>query len=401
VTSRRSFMKLSTACLLTGMHSALHCAESAISHGSEGGEGLSSLPPQIRAMIANVMANNYAMVNTDWDGSIRMEGLLRFATRGNVHAKDYAVAWLNHHIDHDGQMTDEQYYKQYQGPHTRIIRREPLTFTLYSANLGVAFPAYEIFSLTGDSRARAVCFEVADVILQTASRDRFGMLSDDDDHYHGRTYAIPDTTYWATRASAIAYSLSKDPAVASLYLQQAILQLDAGIRHFFDHKTGLVRTGLFGEQPAKTYWCRSQGWLLWAIAGMLRVLPSSHPSFYSYAACMAAIGDAAIKHQSPEGAFHVLVDDSSTPLECTGVAMVLSALREGMRKDWIDRHYEDFCQRAWAFILRSTQPDGSVRNAYTGWAATAEERQTDLMDRSFRGFVSGVLMLAADEMTCT
>jgi hypothetical protein len=34
-----------------------------------------------------------------------------------------------------------------------------------------------------------------------------------------------------------------------------------------------------------------------------------------------------------------------------------------------------------------------------GWAATADERQVTLLDQKFRGFVPGVILLAADEMT--
>jgi hypothetical protein len=359
----------------------------------------SSLPPNIHALMAQVMANKYASINTDWDGSVRVEGLLRFARRGNRDALNFASAWLDYHLQHDKQLTDAEYYKQYDGPHTRIIRNEPLTFTLYSANLGVAFPAYEIFRLNGNQAARQVCFEIADAVLQVASRDKFGMLSDDEDHYHGRQYAIPDTTYWATRACAIAAELASDDEVKAIYREQAVLQLEAGIRHFFDPSLGLVRTGLFDSLPATTYWCRSQGWLLWAIAGLLRTLPSSHPTFQTFTECMAAIGDAAIRYQTADGAFHVLVNDPSGPKECTSVAMVLATLKEGMRRGWIPPRYQDFCDRAWHFVLHSVDQDGNVTNAYTGWAATAEEHQVTLMDQRFRGFVPGVILVAADEMT--
>jgi rhamnogalacturonyl hydrolase YesR len=232
-----------------------------------------------------------------------------------------------------------------------------------------------------------------------ASRDKFGMLTDDDNQHNGRQFVIPDTTYWATRACAIAAQLSSDEGVAAIYREQAILQLEAGVRHFFDPKLGLVRTGLFNGMPGETYWCRSQGWLLWAIAGLLRTLPSNHPKFQTFAGCMAAIGDSAAKYQTADGAFHVLVNDPSSPQECTGVAMVLTSLREGMRKGWIPSRYQEFCDRAWRFVLRSVDPQGNVTNAYTGWAATAEEREVTLMDKKFRGFVPGIILVAADEMT--
>lgn len=397
---RRTFARTTSILTLTSAFGrSLAFALGPGSPASREDGSLSSLPPNIVALIARLMATNYASINTDWDGSIRIEGLLRFASRGNREALNFASAWLDHHIQHDKQLSDADYYKQYDGPQTRIIRNEPLTFALYSANLGVAFPAYEIFRLNGNQAARKVCFEIADAILQVASRDRFGMLSDDDDHYNGRQYAIPDTTYWATRACAIAAQLASNEDVAAIYREQAVLQLEAGIRHFFDPTLGLVRTGLVDGSPSTTYWCRSQGWLLWAIAGLLRTLPSSHPKFQAFAGCMAAIGDAAMKYQTDDGAFHVLVNDPSSPQECTGVAMVLATLKEGMRQEWIPQRYQNFCDRAWRFVLRSVDSQGNVTNAYTGWAATAEERRVTLMDEEFRGFVPGVILLAADEMT--
>jgi Glycosyl Hydrolase Family 88 len=398
---RRRFTRtISTLALASAFDQGLSFAlgGSASQPSAEDGS-LSSLPANIVALIAQLMATPYASINTDWDGSIRIEGLLRLASRGNREALKFASAWLDYHLQHDKQLSDADYYKQYDGPHTRIIRNEPLTFTLYSANLGVAFPAYEIFRLNGNQAARQVCFEIADAVLQVASRDRFGMLSDDDDHFHGRQYAIPDTTYWATRACAIAAQLSPDDGVAAIYRQQAVLQLEAGIQHFFNPEVGLVRTGLFDGLPATTYWCRSQGWLSWAIAGLLRTLPSSHPKFQAFAGCMAAIGDAATKYQTADGAFHVLVNDPSTPQECTSVAMVLATLKEGMRKGWIPPRFHDFCDRAWHFVLHSVDPQGNVTNAYTGWAGTADELQVTLMDKKFRGFVPGVILVAADEMT--
>jgi unsaturated rhamnogalacturonyl hydrolase len=355
------------------------------------------LPANIRALIANVLEASYSSVNTDWDGSIRIEGLLRFARRGFIAGSTYADGWLAYHLEQDAKMTDEEYYKQYEGPPVRILRERPLTLVLYSANLGVSFPAHELYRLTKNQNARDVCMEVADAILQYASRDKFGMLAHDDDHF--TQFAIPDTTYWATRASAIGAVLSEDKNVAAIYLKQAIFQLEQGIRYFFDPKIGLVRTGLFDSRPGSTYWCRSQGWLLWSIGGLLRYLPPDHPGYTHAASTMKQIANGVARYQGQHGGLHVLVNDPSTPEEVTGTAMVVASLKEGMRRGWIPPDYEDLCRRGWNFILDSVGAQGTVRNVYTGWALTAEDHKVNLMDEKFRGFVPGIVMLAADEMT--
>lgn len=355
-----------------------------------------NLPENIQQLIKNVMTQEFKSVNTDWDGTIQMEGLLRFAKRGYKQGLDYCSNWFNYHVEHDNKLNDEAYYQQYDGPHARILRDGPLAFVIYSANLGVAFPVHELYKLTKNKIAKQVCMDVADAILHYAGRDRFGMLAHDDFNYIN--FAIPDTAYWATRANAIAASLSKGE-VADVYWKQSIFQLDQGIKYFFDQQKGLVRTGLFKGEPGLTYWCRSQGWLIWAISGLLRYLPQSHPYFKKAAAAMNLIAIGAQKYQTADGAFHVLVDDAATPEEVTGMAMVVASVKEGMRNGWIPNAYQDFCNKGWAYIQKSVDAQGKLRNVYTGWAVTAEDKKVNDMDRNFRGFAVGIIIVAADEMT--
>lgn len=355
-----------------------------------------NLPENIKQIIQNVQKAEYKTVNTDWDGTIQIEGLLRFAKRGYKPGLDYASNWFNYHVQHDSKLTDEEYYKQYDGPRARILRDGPLTFVIYSANLGVSFPVHELYLQTNNATAKRVCLDLADAILHYAGRDRFGMLAHDD--YDYMKFAIPDTAYWATRANAIAATLSKG-GEADVYWKQAIFQLDQGIKYFFDKEKGIVRTGLFKSEPATTYWCRSQGWLIWAISGLLRYLPQNHAYYKQATAAMKAIADGTAKYQSKRGGLHVLVNDPSTPEEVTGIAMVIASVKEGMRKGWIPKSYDDLCNKGWEFIKQSVDAEGKVHNAYTGWAVPAEEKKTDLMDTTFRGFVPGIILVAADEMT--
>lgn len=354
------------------------------------------LPENIKQLIKNVTKQNFKDVNTDWFGSIQIEGLLRFSKRGYKEGLDYAINWFNYHVEHDGKLTDEEYYAQYDGNRARILREGPLTFVIYSANLGVAFPVHELYKQTKNPVAKRVCMDVADAVLHYAGRDRFGMLAHDDTNFE--KFAIPDTAYWATRSNAIAAKLSQG-AVADVYWKQSIYQLSQGIKYFFDTEKGIVRTGLFMSEPGTTYWCRSQAWLIWAIGGLLRYLPKDHSYYKEACEAMKAIADGVKKYQSPNGALHVLVDDPSSPEEVTGIAMVIATVKEGMREGWIPDNYNEMCKKAWTFIQKSVDDKGIVHNAYTGWAVPAEEKKVNRMDEKFLGFVPGVIMLAADEMT--
>ncbi|MBC7889671.1 MAG: glycoside hydrolase family 88 protein [Ferruginibacter sp.] len=356
-----------------------------------------NLPANIRQLIRNTLQQEFSKVNTDWFGSIQVEGLLRFANRGFKEGYDFADKWFKYHVNNDGKLTDEEYFKQYEGAKARILRDGPLTFVIYSANLGVAFPVHELYKINKSPVAKRVCFDVADAVLHYAGRDKFGMLAHDDNNY--MEFAIPDTAYWATRSNAIAASMCTSKELAAVYWKQSIFQLDQGIKYFLDTEEQLVRTGLFKGVAGKTYWCRSQGWLAWAIAGLLRYLPKDHPRFNSIASSLTIIANGFKKYQSENGAIRVLANDATTPEEVTGTAMLLSAVKEAVRKGWIPNEYKETLAKAWSFILKSVDEKGNVHNAYTGWAVPAENKEVNKMDERFMGFVPGVIIVAADEMT--
>jgi rhamnogalacturonyl hydrolase YesR len=81
------------------------------------------------------------------------------------------------------------------------------------------------------------------------------------------------------------------------------------------------------------------------------------------------------------------------------MAMVVAAVKEGMRKGWIPADYNDFCNKGWDYIQKSVDAEGKLHNVYTGWAVPAEEKKVKDMDRNFRGFAVGIIIVAADEMT--
>jgi len=298
-------------------------------------------------------------------------------------------------MENDKQLTDDEFNKLYDGNKARIVREGPMVFSIYSAMLGVAFPVHELYKLNNDATARQVCLDVANAILHYASRDKFGMLAHDDNNFEA--FAIPDTAYWATRACAIAASVTKGE-LAQVYWKQSVFQLNQGIKYFYDTNLGIVRTGLFKSQPSQTYWCRSQGWLLWAITGILRYLPATHPQFNFFASTLNSIIKNLQPYQSKNGAIHVLVNDSTTPEEVTGTAMVVAAAKEAMRKKWIDNNYNGFCDKGWAFIKDCVDANGKVTHAYTGWAVPAENKQVNLMDHKVYGYVPGIVLKAANEM---
>jgi len=365
--------------------------------GKQANTGLpANLPDNLKQMVSNTVKIDFQDVNTDWDGTIRIEGLLRFSQRGYREGLTYASNWFNYHLKNDAKLDDEAYFNQYDGPRARILRDGPLTFVIYSSVLNLACPVHELYKQTGNKVAKEVCLDVAEAIVHYVARDKYGMMAHDDKNF--TNFTIPDTAYYAVRATAIASSLTKGD-LSKVYLKQSVYQLDLAINHFFDKDKNLSRLGIFDNKSSTIYWCRSQGWLMWSIAGLLRYIPTSHSYYTKAATTFAALANGVKKYQTKNGGLHVYVDDPSTPEDVTSIAMVIAVVKEGMRKGWLPKEYNDMCDKGWQYIQKSVDADGKVHNAYTGWALTAHQGQKDLMDTKFRGFAVGILMLAADEMT--
>jgi hypothetical protein len=356
----------------------------------------SDLPSNIRALIEKTLSKPYEDLNTDWFGTVQAEGVLLWADKGFPAAKDFVSGWLGYHIKNDSKMTDKENLDTYSGPKGRVIRIGPLPISVYAGTLGVAFPCYSLHKLTGDSDAKEVCVSVADVILHYSARDKFGYMAHDDNSYC--KWCIPDVGYFSVRGLADASDLV-DKTTGSVYMKDAVHQAKMSVMLFYDKDKKLTRTiyNLDQNQPGKTYWCRASGWMVYTLTALLRHLDKDSPDYKYFTSVYRDIADGLVKCQGPNGGLHVWVDDFSSPEEVTSTAMTAGCFSEAMDKGWLPPAYKDYVSKAWSFILSSVASDGTVKNAYTGWAIPAEAREL-VMDERELGFVPGMVMIAASQI---
>ena len=352
-----------------------------------------NVPDSIVAVIRNMLNDKPESLGTDWNGTFRIEGLLRWSRRGLREALEFARLWLDYHLEHDPRMTDEEFLDSYGGARSRVIRSGILPFTTYAGFFGLAFACYELHQQTGDPKARQVSLDVSNAILHVAARDKRGLVAHDD----GRVaeFAILDVVYFAARALMTASLL--DERTGAVYRKQAIYQIRSYTDIFLDRRIGLAKTVLFPSGLGQTYWCRASGWLMWGLTAVLRHLPKEHEAFRTIASDLETLADGVVRAQGPNGGLRVLVNDKDTPEEASGTAMCVAGIHEAVRKGWIPGRYSEFVDRGWRFVESNVTRDGQVRNVYTGWAMPAEERQM-LMDHKYHGWIPGLFLIAADEM---
>ncbi len=343
------------------------------------------LPAGVTAVIRNTLSQAPASLNTDWFGTTLLQGLLEWHRRGVGEAKSFSTAWLDGHL-RSGTVS------RFSGAKSREVTAGGIHITTYAGHFGLAFPCYEMAVQFNDNRARRVCIEVGKVILHQVARNRLGMVEHDD----SGEFAIPDTCYFAVRALMSAASL--DRGLEPVFREQADFQLRIYVETFLDREKGLAKTVLDRNGLGKTYWTRASGWLLWAITSVLRVLPDTAPSFPRFRDDLKTLVAGMAGVQDRSGGFRVLLDDPRTPLETTGTAMFACGVHEAVRKGWLPASYRQAADRAWGFVKGNITDDGQIRNAYTGWALPAENRQMSI-DEHKMGWIPGFILIVANEMT--
>jgi len=276
-----------------------------------------------------------------------------------------------------------------------VVEVGGIPITTYMGQMALSAPCYEMARQFGDERAKRICIDVARVILHQVGRNGLGMAEHDD----RGDICIPDTVYFAVNSLMIGYRL--DSACGSAFMEQAVYQLGRYIDTFLVREVGLAKTILTADGLGKTYWTRASGWLLWAIASMLRLLPATHPSFSRFREDLSVLAQGTMRVQDSGGGLHALLDDQATPLETTGTAMFAMNLHEAARRGWLPASVLPQARRAWEFVMRNIDDDGRIRRAYTGWAQPAELRgitESDL-DQAPMDWIPGLILCAADEMT--
>lgn len=374
---------------------ALHVNSQNIIQTTESKTNKPVITTNIKALINKTLEQPFESLNTDWFGTIQAEAILRWADKGYPEGVQFVENWLNYHITHDNKLSDEEYLKTYSGNKARVIRDGVLPFSLYAGTIGVSFPCFVLFQQTKNEDAKNVCLTVADAILHYSARDRFGYMAHDDFIYY--KWCIPDGGYFSVRGMADASTLV-DESTSKVYLKNAVYQAKTSINLFYDSEKNLTRTiYLEQKEPGKTYWCRASGWMVYTLTALLRNLPKDHPDYKFITETFSQIADGLAARQGPNGGLHVWVDDPSSPEEVTSTAMTAGCIREAMDKGWIPEDYNDYVQKAWSFISGCVSEDGKVKNAYTGWAIPAEQKQL-VMDTGYNGYIPGMVLLAAAQI---
>jgi hypothetical protein len=333
-----------------------------------------------------VLQRDPLSLSSDWNGTLVISALLEWeAVTGDKKYGDFAAAWFERHAERDPHMTDEEFYASYSGVGSEVIREGPIPFSAYCGHFGIVYPCERLAEKLGSGPVEAAD-AIASYILNRAPRSEHGCV------YHDpkTKILIPDTCYYVAPVLAIAAKLTNNDA----YMQEAAFQLRSYCELMQDPETGLAFTLWCGGEMPRRFWTRATGWLGGALVNTMIRLPKDHPDYPFFARCLERLAEGLVRVQREDGGFHVLLDQPSTPTDCTGPAMAAYWLLKGIELGILEPKYEANALKAWEAVKACIQPDGKITNAFTGWALDANEGKAEDFGREM-DFYKGLVLFGA------
>lgn len=347
------------------------------------------MKPSIQQMLTSVISRDPLSINTDWDGTLLVTSMLAWGqATGDRRYGEFAKLWFEHHKMNDHKLTDEEFYSEYTGIKSKILREGPIPFTAYCGHWGLGYACPGLAIVTDDPAVTELADAIASYILHRASRSAYGTVYHDDD----ANFVIPDTCYFASPILAIAAKLTGK----IVYMEQAVHQLKAYTQLFLDHETGLAFTLWSHEDKPRKFWSRASGWLAGALVNTLIYMDPTHPDYNYFAAALCTMAEGLANVQREDGGFHLLLNRPDIPVDCTAPAMIALALRQGYQLGILEEKYDIAAQKAWEASASFVTLEGKATQAYTGWAkpAIVDGFGDNNFDRP-RDFVTGLILLAA------
>ena len=302
------------------------------------------------------MRESYA----DWHYGIgaALMGFFRLSelTRDEIYVS-FAGQWADFAVDNLDYFTYQHgELHAIRGSYHRMIRK-----TMLDDCGSPALPLLELYLLEGSDKYLPVINTMADYIRYGQSRLEDG------------TFCRPEpveNTIWGDdlfMSGAFMLRMAKitgDPA----WYDDVALQTLQFKKYLFDEEAGLYKHGWFGptNSQSEIFWCRANGWIIWATAEILAHLPVDHPDFPMILRQFNTHIENLITLQHQGGLWHQVLDHPETYLETSGSAMYVLAIARGIREGWLPESYRENAERGWKGISGRISDDGIVSGICRG-----------------------------------
>lgn len=316
-----------------------------------------------------------------WDNAAYHTGNMEaFFLTGDSGFMNYSKAWAEHNEWKGAKSDDKAEWKYSYG--------ESDDYVLFG-DYQICFQTYaDLYNIEPDSQKIARAREVMEYQMSTDKNDYWWWA---------------DGLYMVMPVMTKLYKITNNP----LYLEKLHEYWAFADSLMYDSEDALYyRDGKYiypkhkSVNGKKDFWARGDGWVLAALAKVLKDLPEDNAYRQEYIGRFRAMAKAVAACQQPEGYWtRSLLDPEHAPgPETSGTAFFTYGLLWGMNNGYLDKAtYQPVVEKAWTYLTTvALQPDGRI-----GYVQPIGEKAIpgQVVDaNSTANFGVGAFLLAACEM---
>ncbi|MBQ7876455.1 MAG: glycoside hydrolase family 88 protein [Clostridia bacterium] len=265
---------------------------------------------------------------------------------------------------------------------------------------GAFCAAVEEATLLYNLDSKKICDFVADYIENHQPRNPDGSFCRQHQlhSFHNETMWLDDM-YMSVPFLVRRYRLTQDEKYLSdavnqfvqykkwLYMEERNL-----MSHVYDLRHGI---------PTLVPWGRGNGWFIFSLTELLDVLPEEHPQRAFLEDFFKTLAKGYLVHQSPDGRWRQVIDDSEAYLETSCTAMFACSFMRGFRWGLLDDKYRASAIRAVESIAKNCVDDmGNVYGVCRGseFSFSNDYYKYDLLPRDNDTHGIGIVLLSIYEV---
>jgi unsaturated rhamnogalacturonyl hydrolase len=166
----------------------------------------------------------------------------------------------------------------------------------------------------------------------------------------------------------LAAQYATTPEERKLFLDDAASQAVRFNEQVWDKEARLYMHAKYSEKGVKLpHWSRANGWGIWAVTEVLKVLPRNHPDYKKLLAHYQQHVDALVALQNKNGFWLQVLDRPDSREEVSGTAIFTMAIARGITNGWLnEKKYTPYAVKGWEALKTQIEPDGTVHNICYG-----------------------------------
>lgn len=154
----------------------------------------------------------------------------------------------------------------------------------------------------------------------------------------------------------------------AIYFDEAVKQVVQFNDLLYNENKGLMTHSYFGDigSTGGSYWGRCNGWMMMAMADLLKLLPNNHLQRDSVISLLSRNIKALAQYQGQNGLWHQLLDKRDSYQETSCSAMFTYSIALAINQGWIDEKYKTIAVAGWEGIETQITKDGGIENICVG-----------------------------------